>query len=565
MTNACTETHLGLGRVSRWNAGRDIAAALLLGIALVLPWNLSFGVGVPGSSTVLFALVVIVTLLAWGALIAGYVGRRGKRSVSPPTASPSRTRFGLALPYLVVAAGFVAFTFVQAMRFGGSGDVPPGIGPGLLAGLAGALFVAQPPVSGGGRPDRWFGVARVIGVAAALLASVAVLGNLYWRTRYPVQALAEGAYGGQNIAVIATAVVYGAVAWVAVLVGLRWTFTDRPASRLATVALGASTVLGAAVVWMLGVGRDIDAFHGIAQTTSTAAVGFEGYVAWVAIGAIVAPWALRAATPSHAAVGDWREAVRKCLALIAIWCAGSALLRVFDLIVAASLELPYSAYDSIALLAFDVVAGAAAMWIRLNINGGALHPVVLSAAAAVLCVLTICRVIVGVGLAPRILYSVEPEALRDAVYGNMLEQQITSTFDVVLCWLALAVVATSVVVFQRGELRRKAQAMGPAAPTAPTVEAATAAVPAVDPSTQRLAQVDVSAPTAAVSPAATPTAARPTPAPKIAREAQDSTEGIGTGTGQKPSINRVLEESTRRFAAGTTYTGTGSPRQPPES
>lgn len=555
MTNACTEMHLGPNSVSRWNAGRDIAAAVLLGIALLLPWNLSFGVGVPDSSTVLFALVVLATLLAWGALIAGYVGRRGKRSVSPPTASPSRIRLALALPYLVVAAAFVAFAFVQAMRFGGTGDVPPGVGPGLLAGLAGAVLVAQPPVSAGGRPDRWFGVARVIGVAAALLASVAVLGNLYWRTRYPLQALSEGAYGGQNIAVIATAVVYGAVAWVAVLVGLRWTFADRPSSRLATVALGAATVLGAAVVWMLGVGRDIDAFHGIAQTTSTAAVGFEGYVAWVAIGAIVAPWALRAATASHAEIGDWRKAVRKCLALIAIWCAGSALLRIFDLIVAASLELPYSAYDSIALLAFDIFAGAAAVWIRLNINGGALHPVVLSAAAAVLFVLTICRVIVGVGLAPRILYSAEPEGLRDAVYGNMLEHQITSTFDVVLCWLALAVVATSVVVLQRGGPRHKPPVIAPAA-AAPPVE--TRSVAAVEPSTQRLESAGTASPTAAA-----PSAAVPTATPKIVRVSEDSTEKTGSVASGKSNVNRVLEESTQRFAAGTTYTGTGPTRQPP--
>ena len=61
------------------------------------------------------------------------------------------------------------------------------------------------------------------------------------------------------------------------------------ASRLATVALGTSTLVAGIVVWVLPVGRDIDAFHGIAQNTSTAGVGFEGYLAWAAAAAIFAP------------------------------------------------------------------------------------------------------------------------------------------------------------------------------------------------------------------------------------------------------------------------------------
>lgn len=547
MRIARTDGRADPGSEPRWDYGRDVCAAVLLVAALLLPWNLSFGVGVPDSSLWLFVLLVTVTLSSGATLIATYARGRGTRSASPPAPGPARLRFFLNLPYLLVVAGFLVFALVQSARLGGTGDVAPGVGPGLLVGMAGALLAAQPPAVDVGRPERWLGGTRVIGLVAAVVATLAVLANLYWRTRYPLAALADGDYAGQNIAVVATTVVYGLVAWVAVVVGLRWTFSGQQASRLATVALGVSTLLGGVLVWVLPLGRDIDAFHGIAQPTSTAAVGFEGYVAWVAVAAIAAPWVLRAASTSRQAIKDWREVARKCLGLIALWCVGSALLRISDLIVAASLDLPYSAYDSIALLAFDIVAAAAALWIRFNINGGALHPAVLSAGAGVLFVLTVCRVAVGVGLAPRILYMGEPEVLQGSVYGNTLAQQITSTFDVVLCWLALGVVAITVMVLQLGGLRRSArasaQAVEPTAPieTAAPMTAATAAVP-----------------TAAVPTTATPAGA----APKIVRSAEAATQKIETRSDRKPRINRVLEESTQRFAAGTTYTGPG-PNQPP--
>ncbi|MBN3458855.1 hypothetical protein JNN96_32990 [Mycobacterium sp. DSM 3803] len=532
----------------------DIAAAVLLAVALLLPWNLSFGVGVPDGSTVLFVPLIAATLSSWVALAAGRIGRRGKRSASPPNRGTARIRLALTMPYLLLVAGFVVFTYAQVVQFGGTGDVPAGIGPGLLVGLAGALLAAQPPL--GSRYDRWFGAVRAIGVIAAASATVAVLANLYWRNRFPVEALLAGTYTGPNIAVVATTVVYGAVAWVAVLVGLRWLVTDRQSARLAMVALGGGTVLGTVLTWLLGVGRDIDAFHGISQTTSTAAVGFEGYVAWVAAAAIVGPWTLRVASTALPAIDDWKEAMRKCLGIIAFWCAGSALLRVFDLIVAASLDMPYSPYDSVALLAFDIVAAAAAIWIRFNINGTALHPAVLSAAAGVLFVLTVCRVVVGVGLAPRILYTAAPEGLDDAVYGNTLAQQITSTFDVVLCWLALAVAAISVVVLQRGGLAR--QVRGP-------IEAMSTVVPTAEPSTRQLTPVcaTTGTPTIAAPATTVPAAAVPVlAAPKIARTPESATQKVGAGAERMPRITRVLEESTNRFAAGTTYTGTGSARPP---
>ena len=58
--------------------------------------------------------------------------------------------------------------------------------------------------------------------------------------------------------------------------------------------------------------------------------------------------------------------------------------------------------------------------------------------------LSVARVVVGVELAPRFADSPNSPALHP-VYGNNLAQQITSTFDVTLCGLALGILAAAVV------------------------------------------------------------------------------------------------------------------------
>src|SRR6202044_1469276 len=111
---------------------------------------------------------------------------------------------------------------------------------------------------------------------------------------------------------------------------------DAKPFRLGTVALGVSTLVAGLIVWILPVGREIDGFHGIAQNTSTAGVGFEGYVAWVAAAVIFAPLTLlRVVTNHQIDRGVWRVAARKGLLLIALWCLASALMRATDVVVAA--------------------------------------------------------------------------------------------------------------------------------------------------------------------------------------------------------------------------------------
>jgi hypothetical protein len=231
---------------------------------------------------------------------------------------------------------------------------------------------------------------------------------------------------------------------VALIIGSGWLLQRTAAARLATTALGVSAGIAGVLVWTFSVGRDVDAFHGIAENTSTAAVGYEGYLAWAAAAAIVAPTTLYAVLlvkPPTMAV--YRGAALKCLTLIAFWTFAAAGLRVTDYLIALTLDLPRSLYDSFALMAFNVVTGCIAVWLHRQLAKGGLSSVVIAAFSGSLFVFTAAQLVIGVALAPR--YAEPTPRSPDAIYGNDLAQQITSMFDVVICVLSLAIL-TAVVV-----------------------------------------------------------------------------------------------------------------------
>lgn len=331
-------------------------------------------------------------------------------------------------------------------------------------GIAGALLSAQavpagtaaapvPGTPGGDEATGWHRAARIIG-ALSMLAAVLSFGfNLYWRVRYALQSSGGAAqFGKENIAVIATAVVYGVVALVAVLVASRWLLRSDRASRLTTIALGTSTLGAGILVWLLPAGRDLDAFHGIAQNTSTAGVGFEGYLAWAAGAALFAPRSLfERRTPSHTEESAWRATARSGLLLIAVWALGSMAMRITDLAVAVTLNYPFSRYDSLVLAAFDLVTAVLAIWLRRRLANLAARLV--TSLCGLVAALAVARVVVGVQLAPR--FADTPNSpVHHPVYGNNLAQQITSVFDVTLCGLALGILVAAVVAGQLGRRRR---------------------------------------------------------------------------------------------------------------
>jgi len=448
-----------------WNIISDLTAVALLVIALFLPWNLYFGVGIPDSNTTFFAVLLAATLLSVVAVAVAGSWRSSSARFNPATAG--RLRLGLNVPYALLVLAFVGFDVFETVRLGGTVNVPGGVGPGAWVGIAGSLLSAQTAITGartgpvpkGDELTGWVRSARIIGYASMVLAVLSFGFNLYWRVRYALQSAGGSAeFGKQNIAVIVTAVVYGVVALVAVLVASRWLLRGTRASRLATVALGASTLVAGIIVWSLPVGRDIDAFHGIAQNTSTAGVGFEGYLAWAAAAAMFAPPTLfghrhTSATEENA----WRAAARNGLLLIAVWCLGSMVMRITDLIVGVILNYPFSRYDSMVLAVFDLATAVVAIWLRINLTNDALSARLISSLCGLVATLSIARVVVGVALAPRFAESPNSPA-QHPVYGNNLAQQITSTFDVTLCGLALCILAAAIITGHLSGQRLRRQA-----------------------------------------------------------------------------------------------------------
>jgi hypothetical protein len=468
-------THVGYVP-TRTNRVRDGLAVALLVVALLLPWSTVFGVGVPGSNGLLFVPVAVVTLLA---VVAALMPHVGPLRLTAPQTNLGRTigiRFLLTIPYLLCVLGFIGFHVVETIRFGGTGAVPPGAGPGIWLGVAGALLAAQPPITSITIEDngfrRWYAAARLIGMASIVLAAWAVVFNLFWRLRYLF--VTTGTIAGHDVAVVVTTLLYGGVAMVALLIGSGWLLQKTAAARLATTALGVSAGIAGVLVWVLGVGRDVDAFHGIAENTSTAAVGYEGYLAWAAAAAIVAPTTLYAVflvKPPTMAV--YRGAALKCLTLIAFWTFAAAGLRVTDFLIALTLDLPRSLYDSFALMAFNVVTGCIAVWLHRQLAKGGLSSVVIAAFSGSLFVFTAAQLVIGVALAPR--YADPTPRSPDAIYGNDLAQQITSMFDVVICVLSLAILVAVVVTGPLAGYLTRRRAPRETAPAA--VEPPTAVVP----------------------------------------------------------------------------------------
>ncbi|WP_240743593.1 hypothetical protein [Mycobacterium paragordonae] len=425
-----------------------MAALLLLLLALAFPWNLYFGLGIPDSSLVWWGLLALVTVLS---LLSLVVARRASDA-----GSGARLRLILNIPYLVLIAGFVGYDVFESILSGGTVHVPGGVGPGGWLGAAGALLAAQPPLTSPTteeqRYERWLRGARLLGYVSMFGASLSAGFNLCWRVRYALQnAGGSEAFGTRNTTVILSAVVYGVVALTAVLVASRWILRNTPASRFAIFALGVSSLLAGMLVWALPAGREIDAFHGIEQNTSTAGVGYEGYLAWAAAAALFVPLTLFSGPEVYRDREVWRNAIRKGLTLIVVWCFGSALMRITDLLVAVMLNYPSFPYNSLTLAAFDVLTAALALWLRVKLASGALRSRLITWLAGLVFTLAVSRIILGVVLAPRF----EQAASVSPVYGNDLAQQITSTFDVTLSGLALFILAAVIVAGQIRKPRRR--------------------------------------------------------------------------------------------------------------
>lgn len=433
----------------RWEIGRDVTGGVLLCSALVLPWNLYFGAGIPERRAAVFTALALATLLCLGSIAVTYVGRWQISGAGFNPALLGRLRLALNIPYLLLVLAFVVFDAIQTVRYGGSDHAPGGVGPGAWLGLAGALLTAQPVLTGdadGGRFGKWMLSARILGCASIAGAALGVAFNLYFPVRYVLPGFDQAA-----IAIVTTAVVYGAVSWIAVVVASGWILQRGRPSQIATIALGVSTLVAGPLVWSLPIGRDIDAFHGISQNTSQTGVGFEGYLVWAAAAAIFAVPTLHNSVTARPAESAWLAATRKVLFLIVVWCVGSLVMRVTDLVISVGVDLPLR--ETAVMAAFDLVTAVLAVRLRINLANRAFRPAAIWSMCVLLFGLTISRIVVGVDLAPLLTPSQQATVLANPVYGNAFAQQITSTFDVVLCVLALYSLVTAIVVVRSRDVR----------------------------------------------------------------------------------------------------------------
>jgi len=142
------------------------------------------------------------------------------------------------------------------------------------------------------------------------------------------------------------------------------------------------------------------------------------------------------------------------LLLIIVWCLGSMAMRITDLVVGVSLNYPYSRYDSMVLAAFDLATAVLAIWLRVNLVNDAVSSRLITSLCGLVATLSVARVIVGVALAPRFEQS---SAAQNPVYGNNLAQQITSTFDVALCGLAMCILVAAIITGHLGGRRLRLQ------------------------------------------------------------------------------------------------------------
>lgn len=527
MAADCSEADLGTEvstELLRVNVRRDVLAAALVILGALLPWNIHFGLGISGSAGGVVALLVVATVLSLLAVALNHTGGQRLSADAVDLTRRNRLRWVLNVPYVALVTGFLGYAVVQSIATGGSTAVPPGLGPGAWIGLAGALLAAQPVVAEASTDDTERSTARacrIIGLVALVLALVAVAGNLYWRTRFVIPNIGDADTGVQNTFVALAALCYAVVPLLPVVLSVRWIMSSNAAGRLATTLLAAATSVAGVLVWVLPVGRDLDAFHGIAQTTSTVAVGFEGYLAWAAAAALVGTAVVLAAT-SEGGSPLWRAAARKGLLLIAVWCGGTAVQRIADLMLSAVLDLPDPPYIGATLMSFDLATGLLAMWLYVNTSRRAAVPrLLVTVLYGVLTALALCRVVLGVALVPRVP-PLDPAAITD-VYGNTLNQQVTSTFDVALCILGFALLVIALAA-STGAGRKPARPQSVSA-TPPAQEAAAA------PAAPAASDVRI---------------VRPDPEPQA----------------QPDRVAEVLAQSTQRFAAGTTYGGSSTSSAP---
>jgi hypothetical protein len=419
---------------TRWNVGRDACGAVLLLLALFLPWNVRFGFGVDGSNTTAYVVLVVVTLLSLGSIFA-----------------KGNIRAALNIGYLLFVAFIVVGDTVFSVIFGAVDTIPPGVGPGAWIGVAGSLLCAQPALTDPATDEAslrpWFSASRVLGFLALAVGVQSFLFNMFWRIKSLGTAAAAEAGRAQQAGFVASAAVYGLMSLAAVLIAAFWMIKNTDASRLAVTGLGAATLVTALVVWASDSGLGIVPFRGAVNNT-TAGIGFQGYLIWAAAAAIVGPLTLRnMLSRKRVDTVVWREALRFCLLLIGVWSVGVVVVRVVYFALAAAGDVSLAPGVTATLIGINVAIAALALWVRF----------VLQSSAVTTMVVLLCGVLFAL------------TDVRVAADIMLTASHITATFHVTLCLLALFVAAAALRLRQLEAIAAADDEPAPRATAAPRI------------------------------------------------------------------------------------------------
>src|SRR5437588_165316 len=145
----------------RWNIGADAVGGVLLLVALALPWNLYFGMGIAGSSKAVLGVVMVVTVLSVGLLAATCAGRLARWLVGARMIGYASI-VGAALSFMFVLFWRVRYALPSSAGTSGFGKqniavVVTAVVYGVVA-LA-AVVVASSWIVQAGQPSRLVTVA----------------------------------------------------------------------------------------------------------------------------------------------------------------------------------------------------------------------------------------------------------------------------------------------------------------------------------------------------------------------------------------------------------------------
>jgi hypothetical protein len=422
---------------SRWNAGRNVLGAVLLLLALLLPWNVRFGFGIDGSNTIAYVVLVAVTVMSLASIFV----------------LAANVRLLLNIGYLLFVGFIVVGDTVFSVIFGAVDTIPPGVGPGAWIGVAGALLCAQPTlvdVVDDATRRRWFSASRVIGFLALAVGVQSFLFNMFWRVRSLGSEAAVDAGGAQQAGFVASAAVYGLMSLAAVVIAAAWLIKNTDASRLAVTGLGAATLVTALVVWASDSGLGIVPFRGAVNNT-TAGIGFQGYLLWAAAAAIVGPLTLRNALSRKTVdTATWREALRFCLLLIGVWSVGQIAVRIVYLALAAAGDVSLAANITATLILVNVAIAALALWMRVLLKS-------MTVTTQIVILFGFLFALTDVRLASEIV---------------LTASHVTATFHVVLCILALLAAAAALRLRQIDAVAAADDVPAPRATSAPKIVSA---------------------------------------------------------------------------------------------